>query len=167
MAERRSPQSGTAVDLEQARRRIETELPRRVRWLIHDTPLDFDFSRAQHPLEPTSESDLQGTMKEEWTTLYLFGEQDYARGGGAAPYLGIDAVTGAVRGLDVESSRLFLLNSDIGAFVETFQLFDQALRLRSSPLDAVASVARRIDPPAFEQSEWSELVAYLLDGERG
>jgi hypothetical protein len=106
-------------------------------------------------------------MEETWASLYLFGEQDYAEGGGAAPYLGIDTITGAVRGLDLDSSRLFLLNSDIGAFIKTFHLFDEALRLRTSPLNSIAAVASRIDPHAFEQSEWSELVAYLRDGERG
>lgn len=135
------------VDLENARRRVRSELPRRVRWCICGAPLDFDFSRAERALAPLRESEFSGTIEPEWASLFLFGEQDFAEGGGAQPFVGIDRDTGQVWGLDVEreSSCLFLYNSDVDAFIRTFSLLDEAFHSGPRPADTLFVQAARID----------------------
>jgi hypothetical protein len=152
------------IDLEHARHRITTELPPRVRWLIKGSPLDFDFSRSQVPLKPLSQSEIHGTIEKDWTTLYLFGERDYAEGGGASPFLGISSTSGEILGLDVErdSGCRFLLNSDIESFIKTFEVFDRVLRLGTTALDSLSSSAIEIDPRAFQRSEWALLLDHLV-----
>jgi len=156
----------TAADLEHARNRIAEELPRHVRWLLHGTPLDFDFSRSRSRLQPLSASEIHGAMEPDWATLYPFGMQDYAEGGGASPFLGVDGISGEVRGLDVErdSSCLFLLNSNVEAFIETFTLFDRALRLGTASVNSLPSAAAEIDQQVFERSDWAKLLGFLLGG---
>ena len=90
------------INLDLVRRKIMHALPARARWFVDDSPLDFDFSRAQRDLRPIGESDTSGfEIPQEWLSIYLFGEEDYAQDGGAAPYLGVHADTG-----DRKSTRL-------------------------------------------------------------
>lgn len=153
------------VDLEDARRRVVTELPRKVRWRIHGTPLDFDFTRAERTLTPLREAEINGTIEPQWASLFLFGEQDFAEGGGARPFVGIEHNTGQVLGLDVErdASCLFLYSSDLDSFIRTFTLLDEALRSGTPPLDALSTRAASIDV-SFAQSEWAQLLGYLANG---
>jgi hypothetical protein len=150
------------INLDLVRRKIMHELPARARWLVGGSPLDFDFSRAQRDLRPIGEADTNGfEIPQEWLTLYLFGEEDYAQGGGAAPYLGVHADTGQVFGLDVErdSSPIYLLNSDVDKYILTFDVFDQALRRGTLHVMQVARLAEEVDPVAFVAGEWH----YLAD----
>src|SRR6266487_5307312 len=104
------------IDLEAARLLILRDLPPRVRWLINWTPCDYDFSRSQALLRPIEAADLGDCeIVEEWTSLALFGEEDFAKGGGARPFIGIHRETREVFGLDIEreSFELFLLNSSL------------------------------------------------------
>jgi hypothetical protein len=153
------------VDLEHARHRIATELPPRVRWLIKGTPLDFDFSRSQSPLQPLSTYGIHGTdEKDWWNTFFLFGEENYSEGGGASPVLGISSTSGEIFSFDVEreSRSLLPLNSDIECFIKTFQLFDRVLRLGTTTCDLLSSSAIEIDPRAFQRSEWALLLDYVV-----
>ena len=54
---------------------------------------------------------MNGDLEPEWSALDLFGEEDYAEGGGASPFLGVHRSSGKIFGLDVErdSSEMFLL----------------------------------------------------------
>jgi hypothetical protein len=152
------------TDFESIRVRIVTRLPIRVRWLVNGTPLDFDFSRSQSPLRPITASDVVGgPVEEEWTSLRIFGEEDYGEGGGASPYLGVHSGSGEIFGLDVEreTSHMFLLNSDVDRFIQTFLALDQALRLGGPPVAQVGERLKQIDPGAFERSEWRLLSDYV------
>src|SRR5215471_15351631 len=137
------------TDIESIRLRIVTRLPVRARWLVNGTPLDFDFSRSQTPLRTITASDVVGGPVEgEWTSLRIFGEEDYAEGGGASPYLGVHSESGEIFGLDVERemSQMFLLNSDIDRFIQTFLALDRVLR-RGEPPDAqIGERLEQIDP---------------------
>lgn len=157
----------TSISLDQARKRLARALPVRVRWLIENYPIDFDFSRAQDDLKPMTISDTNGfDIPQEWQSLCLFGEQSYAEGGGAAPYLGIHRDTGQVFALDVEneSSPLSLLNSDIDKFLSTFDAFDRFVRQGTLPIKQVAGLIEEIDPAAFAESEWSDLLDAITSG---
>jgi hypothetical protein len=67
------------IDPESVRMQIAARLPIRVRWLVDETPLDFDFSRSQAPLRSIAAGDIiGGGIEEEWTSLDIFGEDDYA-----------------------------------------------------------------------------------------
>jgi hypothetical protein len=127
--------------------------------------LDFDFSRAQSPLEPIRRSDLIGEIEDEWLRLYLFGQQRYAEGGGASPLLGVDSTNGEIYGLDVEretSSATFFLNSGVHEFVQMFLLFDGVLRFRRESVHSIPSVAEAIDSKGFAKSEWRDLAVHLI-----
>ena len=152
------------TDLESIRLQITSRLPARVRWLINGTPLDFDFSRAQAPLKPVTPADLNGLgIDDSWQHLCLFGQENFAEGGGANPYLAVDRDTGQIFGLDVErdSAQLFLLNSDIERYILTFQRFDQALRLKTLGPDRFLDELRKIDPCAFARSDWRSLSNHI------
>jgi hypothetical protein len=157
--------SSIKVDLEFVRAQIELHLPTHVRWLIKGTPLDFDFSRARAPLQPLDVVDLNcDYVLEEWKVLFLFGEQDYAEGGGASPWLGVHRDSGEIHGLDVErddESVIFFLNSNIETFIRTFRLFDKAIHLGQVDLDMLLAKAKEIDPRGFRKSEWKDLLEYL------
>jgi hypothetical protein len=132
--------------------------------MIDGIAWDFDFTRSQRPLLPLLDSDLNGgDIDAQWTVLDLFGEEDYAEGGGASPLLGVHRETGQIFGLDVEreSSQMFLLNSDADRFIRTFLLFDDVLRAGKLPAGDVAKRAREVDPGTFQGSEWQELAEYL------
>lgn len=152
------------VDLETVRSLIAQQLPHRVRWLVFDTPLDYDFARARAPLRPLQDKECLGDLEDAWKQLYLFGEWDYSEGGGAHPFVGVHATTGIVYGLDVEraSSQMFLINSTVDRFARTFLLFDAALRQRRIALSTLAVAACEIDPAAYPSSDWSDLVQYLV-----
>ena len=142
-----------------------TTLPRRARWHIRDTPLDFKFARAERALAPLHEAEINGRIEPEWASLFVFGEQSFAEGGGARPFLGIERGTGHVLGLDVEreSSCLFLYNSDLDRFIQTFEILDGAIRSGTPPLHTLSTRAARIDV-AFAESEWARLLGYLAEG---
>jgi|SRR6266850_4230347 len=143
------------TDPESIRLQVATRLPVRVQWLIEQTPLDFDFSPSQAPLLNANDF-LGGPPDQRWTALHIFGEQDYAEGGGATPFLGVHAESGEILGLDLDrdESQIFLLNSNIDLFIKTFLELDEVLRLSRSPQVQIRERLKKIDPGAFERSEW-------------
>lgn len=113
---------------------------------------------------PLTASDIvSGPIEAAWTSLRLFGEQDYAEGGGASPFLGVDLDSGEIFGLDVEreKSQMFLLNSDVDRFIQTFLALDGALRLGALRDAQIGQRLRQIDPGAFDRSEWQLLSDYV------
>jgi hypothetical protein len=152
------------VDLERCRSELETQLPLRVRWLLHrGEPLAFDFSRARKPLRRLEPSDIGGDPEQDWSGLWLFGEYDYSDGGGASGYVGVHEGTGVIHGLDVErsSSPMFFYNSDAGAFVRTFAAFNEAFRRGEVDSDSLSIRANEVDGDGFRRSEWRSLIEYL------
>jgi hypothetical protein len=146
---------------------IAARLPVRVRWSILGTPLDYDFSRSRAPLRSPQPSDFTGAeIPDAWKSLLLFGEERYAEGGGASPYLAVNVDTGEVFGLDVErdGSQLYLLNTDTRCFIRTFEALDAALRVGAVSIGALADELRAADPAAFDRSEWRFLAEHLAPG---
>jgi hypothetical protein len=153
-----------SLDPELLRIELVTQLPVRARWIFGETPCDWDFSRAQWPLHSPSSSEFTGgDIPESWLRLRIFGEEDYADGGGAHPLLGIDYETGEVFGLDVERNALsvYILNSSVERFIVTFLLFDRVLRLRTETVLGLAGKVYEIDPGVFERSEWRDTADYV------
>jgi hypothetical protein len=150
---------------EQLRAQVGERLPRRARWLVGGTPWDWDFSRARDALKPIAESDVaDGTpIRSDWLKLYVFGQEDYAEGGGASPLLTVHIETGIVHGLDVErdGEASFLLNSSVVHFIETFFVFDQVLRTGTASRRDLLDLVRAADPDAFTRSEWRAAVDYV------
>jgi hypothetical protein len=150
-------------NLEEARLAIVARLPFRSRWLLRDTPWDWDFSRARRPLQPLADGDAevwQEVLPPDWRHMFIFGEQDFAEGGGARPFVTVHAQTGEVWGLDVERERsaAFLLNSSIAAFIDSFLVLDDVLRSGAMPRVDLRGRLRAADPVSFENSDWRELV---------
>ena len=155
---------GIAV-IEELRAEVSERLPRRVRWLVDGARWDWDFSRARDALKPIAESEVaHGTpLRSDWLQLYVFGQEDYAEGGGARPFLTVHIETGMVHGLDVErdGEATFLLNSSVVHFIETFLVFDQVLRAGTASRRDLLERVRAADPDAFARSEWREAVDYV------
>ena len=155
----------TSHEIEALRVELSTRLPIRARWLIGETPLDWDFSRAKRQLKLLTSLEFPGwDIPDEWRQFYLLGEENYSEGGGASPYLGVLAETGAVYELDVERDTrpgALLLNSSVTRFIDTFYIFDQSLGQGiDSPLN-ISGRVRALDPEVFNQSEWKLLAEYL------
>jgi len=93
----------------------------------------------------------------------LFGEADFAEGGGASWLIGVHVGDGTVQGLDLErdGSPLFVMNSDVDSFARTFLTFDDPIRLGRIPLASLQSTLKSLDEPSFEQSQWRLLADFL------
>jgi hypothetical protein len=102
-------------------------------------------------------------IEDEWTTLYLFGQEGYANGGGGSSYLGVHQDTGEIYGLDVErdESQVFIFNSNIDRFIRTFQKIDEILRHATIAPEVLFRELREIDPDAFQNSEWRDFCGYV------
>jgi hypothetical protein len=144
-----------------ALQRALDRLPARRRWLLGETPLDWRFS-TKGGFRPLDETAFDFPLKPAWRELLVFGEYDYAEGGGAHPFLGIRGSDGAVFGLDFERDKkpLFLLNSGLSAFVDTFEVLDEHLRKGRALPEDVEKRLRDADQPAYARSDWKPFVAF-------
>lgn len=142
---------------------ITAGLPERARWMIEETPLDYDFSIGRMGLRQLTNDVLDGGPK-KWRELLIFGRDDYAEGGGSSAFLGIRTTDGTVYRLDPErKTPLSLLNSSIQQFIDTFGLLDKYLGQGIPlPLD-IRTQLRSIDRKAYPKSEWRLLVEHLTD----
>jgi hypothetical protein len=68
-----------------------------------------------------------------------------------------------IGGLDVErdTSAIYLLNTSVSRFIETFLLLDQVLGQRTASPSGLGARIRELDPEAFARSEWREAVEYI------
>ena len=144
---------------------IASRLPQRARWLLGgNTPLDF--SLHTEPRNLTAEfaewglSDADVTDIEQVSDFIVFGMWNFCEGGGARPALVVRQSDGKVFSVDVEADEpLFLLNSSLQAFIDTFCLLDKYLG-RGQPIPAdLNSLLRDLDPTVYSESEWRDLVA--------
>jgi hypothetical protein len=82
--------SWTDIEVESARLAIEVGLPIRSRWLIRDTPQDWDFSNARYGLRRITRDDLTWRdIDKKWDDLLVFGSYDFCEGGGALPWIAV------------------------------------------------------------------------------
>src|SRR5215471_5036491 len=133
---------------------IISGLPIRARWMLGDTPLDFDFAQAQAGLRMVMTGDVSGDIEEAWSDLLVFGRYDYAEGGGASPWITIRRADGAVCGLDVERDpAIFVFNSSIKRFIRTFSLLDRYLGHRQPLPSDLRGTVREIDNLCYPGSE--------------
>jgi hypothetical protein len=138
-------------------------LPTRRRWMLQETPLDYDFSAGVRGPKPLAQKSYEFTLEPEWLQLLIFGEYDYAEGGGAHPFLGVRRTDGAVYGLDFERDEpLFLLNSALEAFARTFERIDMHLgEGRPLPRD-VGETLKAIDPEVYDDADWKRFIEFVL-----
>lgn len=152
------------IDPQSIGRKVANCLPTHVRWLVGEEYWDYDFSRAKAPLRRLEEANLNGScIEQKWTDLYLFGESQFAEGGGSSPFLGVHGETGEICGLDVEreGQEVFLLNSDVERFILTFLKIDELLRSTSPPPLVLSRALMEIDPHAFPRSDWKLFSEYI------
>jgi hypothetical protein len=151
--------------IDDLRVQVSVQLPARVRWLVAETPWDWDFSRAREALKPISADDVSPhtSLSSDWSDLYIFGEEDFAQGGGASPFVTIQGQTGMVFGVDVErdGDATFLLNSSVPHFIETFRVFDEVLRTGTASPSGLLERVRAADPDAFQRSEWRDAAEHV------
>ncbi len=143
---------------------IVAGLPPLARWMLRDTPLDFDFSDARLPLHNVSSDEVTGEIEEEWADLLVFGRYNYAEGGGASPWIAIRRSNGRVCGLDVErEDPIFEFNSCLERFIRTFSLLDRSLRHGESLPPGIEEGVRQIDPESYSRSDWRLMIEYLVE----
>lgn len=154
-----------AIDIEAVERMIAAELPSKAHWDVLGTPVEHDFSIGHDGPRPLGARDFDFEPGDEWRDFLVFGKVDYADGGGASPYLVIRQIDGAVCGLDVQrdDDPLFLLNSSLRQFIETFTYLDGCSGAGVWPPGMEAKV-RAIDPSAYGESDWKLLVDHLTAG---
>jgi hypothetical protein len=149
------------IDLNAIRSGIDSRLARQARWMIGDTPLEFDFSPDRYGLRRVADRDaVGGLVPNEWSGYRLFGVYDYAEGGGASPWIAFRERDGYVCGLDIErqGETVFVFNSSVDCFISTFSLFDQNLRAGQKLPPGFASRAEALDSELFAVSEWRALI---------
>jgi hypothetical protein len=94
-----------------------------------------------------------------------FGELDYNEGGGAQMWLAVRQTDGKVFSVDVEREPpALLLNSSFAAFVNTFCLLDEYVSQGHPPPADLEAAVRELDPTAYAESEWRDLVAEVMAG---
>jgi hypothetical protein len=137
-------------------------LPIRARWMVEDTPIDFDFTVAHEGLRNVTTDDVSGGIDEEWTELLIFGHFDYAEGGGASQWITARKTDGAVCGLDLEREpAIFVYNTSVDKFIRSFFVLDQYLgHGRPLPSD-IESLMRDVDRDCYPASEWRSLIDFL------
>ena len=152
------------MDAKSVQSAIASRLPQRARWLIHHTPLDHSFCSVPRNLTAVFAewglSDADVTDMEQVSDFIVFGMWNFCEGGGARPVLVVRQSDGKVFSVDVEADEpLFLLNSSLQAFIDTFCLLDKYLG-RGQPIPAdLNSLLRDLDPTVYSESEWRDLVA--------
>jgi hypothetical protein len=141
-----------------------SRLPQRARWLISNTTLDFSLYNEPRNLSAVFAewrfSDADVADIEHVSDFIVFGMWDYNTGGGAQPLLVVRQSDGKVFGVDVEANDpLFVVNSSLEAFVDTFCLLDKYLG-QGQPIPAdLDSLVRDLDPTVYSESEWHNQVA--------
>ena len=135
---------------------LASALPARSRWALGGAPLDFKFTVAQGLLSVPDE--VLQFDDGAWSNLQVFGEYDYAEGGGAKALLCVQC-DGSVCGLDLERDvAIFPLNSSVDRFVATFRMLDSYLAHgKPLPVDC-AEQLRTIDPEIGPSSDWLSLI---------
>jgi hypothetical protein len=142
---------------------IASRLPQHACWLIDNTTVDF--SVRSEPCSFVAEiakwglSDADVADIEHHSDFIVFGMWNFNRGGGARPALVVRQSDGKVFGVDVEAYEpLFLLNSSLQAFIDTFRLLDKYFR-QGQPLPAdLSSLVRNLDPSVYSESDWRNFV---------
>ena len=112
------------IDRKATEAALASGLPYRARWMVEGEPLDFRFMVCRHGFYTLPDAVIAnaGTATCE---LLVFGEQDYAEGGGSRSWLCVRKRDGAVYRFDPEFEEpLLLLNSSVPQFVATFRALD-------------------------------------------
>ena len=152
------------VDIERVRIEVADALPLTARWTLGDAELAFDFSRSRQALSTLRPSEINFELDAAWASLYLFGEMDFAGGGGSTILLAIHAEKLEILGLDVERpSSVLFFSSSARAFVRTFELFCGVVPAGTN-LGMLQAQAKVIDPEGYGRSEWKLLVEHLIEG---
>ena len=152
------------LDIEPVRAELVDALPLAVKWPMGDAELDFDFSRSRRALCTMGRSEINFELDAEWADLYLFGEMNFAEGGGSRTLLAVHVESLEILGLDVERpSSILFFSTSARAFVRTFDLFCHVLRL-GADLDKLQVQAQMIDPTGFSKSQWKLLAEHLIEG---
>jgi hypothetical protein len=143
---------------------IVRRLPVRRRWMVQETPLDYDFSAGVRGPAPLRQRSYDFPLEPEWLELLIFGEYDYAEGGGAHPFLGVHRKSGVVYALDFErDTPLVILNSGLEAFVKTFEAIDADLTKPAQLPRQIGKTLKVIDPSVYDRSDWKSFVTFVLD----
>ena len=152
--------------MELDRKTIETVLasglPECARWLLDGATLDFQFTVSRLGLRRLREEERPSDDAPS-NELLVFGEQDFAEGGGAHPWLCARMPDGWICGFDPDNDDdpVFLLNSSAERFVATFRVLNEYLA-SGAPLPPDCSTRlQAIDPEAYPSSDWRELAEHL------
>jgi hypothetical protein len=150
-----------------ARAEVAAHLPKYARWMLGETPLDFNFLNKSYDFRQLNESDIVGgPLPIEWSNHLVFGEYDFADGGGASPWVAVQKDHGSVWGLDIERTpeTKVCFNSSINRFISTFQVLNKYLCSGKSLTKDLIQQVNDFDPDVFPASAWQEIIGMSIDG---
>ena len=149
------------LDREATEAALASGLPYRARWTVEGEPLDFEFTVGRRGLDRPPDA-VTADAGIAASGLLVFGERDYAEGGGSRSWLCVRERDGAVYGFDPELEEpLLLLNSSVPRFVATFQTLDGYLSNDGALPPDCDGRLRALDPEAYQDSDWRLLVECL------
>ncbi len=139
---------------------VVSNLPEEARWFIDGTTLDFNFSPSRSDLCPLPDGPDPADQEDPANDLLIFGRQDFAEGGGAQPWLCLRTTDGWICGFDgdCDDEPIFILNSSIQRFVETFLFLSQYFQKKEALPANAGERLSEIDPVANATSNWTSLV---------
>jgi hypothetical protein len=140
---------------------VASRLPSQARWFLDGATLDFDFSPARDHLRALPDGATPIDQNDPALGLLVFALQDFAEGGGAQPWLCVRKNDGWICGFDPDDDDpIFILNSSIARFIETFLFLNQHLG-NNEPLPSdCANRLLEMDPEAYSTSNWRMLAEY-------
>lgn len=154
-------------DLTFARVEVATHLPQHARWMLGETPLDFNFLNKSYDFRHLTDRDvIGGPLPEGWSKYLVFGEYGFADGGGASPWIAVQRDDGSVWGLDIERTpeTKVCFNSSINKFISTFQVLNEYLSAGKTLTKDLIQQVNDFDPDEFPASAWQEIIGMSIDG---
>lgn len=138
-------------------KRIPTGLPETRRWQTNSSRIDFRF-HAPRPLPEITDVPLP----RGWADLYPFGEYDVAAGGGANPWLALNAA-GNVLELDLDrDDEVVVIAPSLEVFVASFRAIDEFVNTsRAEGSRDAQTKLESLHAPGPARQFWVGLIRYL------
>lgn len=142
--------------------KVISGLPQSCKWCVQDTNLEFHFRIMDTEKPYLSKEHGIGDIESGWERLIPFGDMIYANGGGSSSLILFNELDERVYGLDIEREEpLFVLNSTIKAFIETWKMINSYFLHIEKDLNTIINRVILIDPLLYNESEWKMFLEYL------
>jgi hypothetical protein len=134
---------------------IKENLPTTKTWLLDTIYISFNFSTGHNKLKEIDWHEL-GILR-DLGRYWEFGECEYV---GAQTFkMCISDFDGSIVGINPESDSIInLYNSNIENYINTYWAISKFTHPNEVNISAALAISAKIDPLAYEQSEWVHLI---------